>query len=77
MPFSPEVMLLLTILVPAGAVLGILATDRSPNVREGVTIVASLILIALVTSLYNLVSSGSRRTARTGALSRALLKFFD
>jgi multicomponent Na+:H+ antiporter subunit D len=59
MPFSPEVLLLLTILVPAGAVLGILATDRSPNVREGVTIVASLILIALVTSLYNLVSSGT------------------
>ncbi|MEE4137495.1 MAG: proton-conducting transporter membrane subunit, partial [Desulforhopalus sp.] len=59
MPFSPEVMLLLTILVPAGAVLGILAADRSPNVREGVTIVASLILIALVTSLYNLLSSGA------------------
>ncbi|MBU1565237.1 MAG: monovalent cation/H+ antiporter subunit D family protein [Proteobacteria bacterium] len=58
MQLSPELMLLMTILVPAGAVLGILATDRYPNLREGITIAASLVLIYLVSSLYGIVSDG-------------------
>lgn len=58
MQFSPELMMLLTLLVPAIAVLGISAADRSPNLREGVTITASLIVIFLVSSLYFRVSQG-------------------
>jgi multicomponent Na+:H+ antiporter subunit D len=55
---SPEMMLLLTILVPLVAVPGILAVGRFPNLREGVSLAASLILIFLVTSLYGLTSGG-------------------
>lgn len=55
---SPELMLLLTILVPLAAVPGIVAVGHNPNLREGVSLAASLILIVLVTSLYGLVSGG-------------------
>jgi multicomponent Na+:H+ antiporter subunit D len=58
MQFSPELMMLLTLLVPAIAVLGIAAADRSPNFREGITITASLVVIFLVSSLYFRVSQG-------------------
>ena len=50
-------MLLLTMLVPAVAVIAIIAADRYPNLREGVTITASLILIYLVSSLYGVTKS--------------------
>ncbi len=56
---SPELMLLLTILVPACAVPAILATGFSANLREGVTITASLLLIVLVSSLYGTVDDGT------------------
>ncbi len=52
-------MLLLTMLVPAGSVPAIIAARRHPNVREGVTIVASLIVIYLVSSLYTVISGGT------------------
>ena len=51
-------MLLMTILVPALAVFGILAARRYPNLRESVTIAASCILIYLVSSLYSVTSAG-------------------
>lgn len=38
--------------VPALAVPGILVTGSTPNIREGVTITASIVLILLVTNLY-------------------------
>ncbi len=58
MQLSPELMLLMTILVPALAVIGILATSHSPNLREGITLTASVILIYLVSSLYSIIKGG-------------------
>jgi len=45
-------------LIPLGAVAGIVAARRYPNPREAVTIGASLVLIYLVSSLYGLTKSG-------------------
>ena len=56
---SPELMLVLTLVVPAAAVIGIVAFDSFPNRREGVTIAASLVLIFLVSRLYALVKGGA------------------
>jgi multicomponent Na+:H+ antiporter subunit D len=58
MQLSPEQMLLSAILVPALAVLGIIVTGRWPNLREGVSIVAGLLLIYLVSSLYQVIAAG-------------------
>ena len=58
MLFSPELTLLMTILVPAFAVIPIFAADRHPNLREGVTISTSVIVIYLVSSLYSFTKSG-------------------
>ena len=60
MQLSPELTLILTILVPACAVLGIIATGSLPNLRECVTITASIVLICLVTSLYKLTGQGTQ-----------------
>jgi multicomponent Na+:H+ antiporter subunit D len=62
MPFSPESMLLMTMVVPALAVIGILAAHRSPNLREGITLTASIILICLVSSLYSHLKAGETIT---------------
>ena len=59
MQLSPELILLLTMLVPAAAVIGIIATGAYPNLRETVTISASLVLIYLVSSLYFQVKNGA------------------
>lgn len=56
---SPEWMLVLTLVVPALAVIGIVAAGPFPNLREGVTITASLVLIVLVSWLYALVKGGA------------------
>ena len=58
MPATPETLLLLTMLVPLLAIPLIIASNRQPNLREGVTITASIVLIYLVTKLYLLVQSG-------------------
>lgn len=58
MPATPETLLLLTILVPLLAVPLIVASNRMPNLREGMTITASIVLIYLVTKLYMFVQSG-------------------
>lgn len=55
---APELMLQLTILVPVLAIAGIVATGRSENLRESVSIVASLIVLWLVISLYNTHKAG-------------------
>ena len=59
MQFAPETMLLLTILIPLLAVFGILATGRYPNLREGVTLTTSVILIFIVVRLYKTVLLGN------------------
>ena len=59
MTIGAESMLLLTMLVPLGAVFGIVATGSRPNLRETVTIGASLVLIYLVSSLYSLTGGGA------------------
>jgi multicomponent Na+:H+ antiporter subunit D len=59
MQLSPELILLLTMLVPAVAVIGIVATGPFPNLREGVTITASILLIFLVSSLYTSLQNGA------------------
>lgn len=56
---APELMLQLTMLVPVLAIAGILITGRSENVREAVSIVASLIVLWLVVSLYGHHQAGT------------------
>jgi multicomponent Na+:H+ antiporter subunit D len=55
---SPELLMILTILIPAAAVLGIVAADRSPNIREAVTLSAGVILLVLVLILYRITAAG-------------------
>ena len=69
-------MLLLTMLVPAGSVLAIIATRRHPNVREGVTIVASLTVIYLVSTLYTVISGGTNVELRGPELFGGLMIAF-
>ncbi len=52
MSLSLETMLQLTIILPLLATLGIAATGRNPNLREGVTIVTSLAVLYCVINLY-------------------------
>ncbi|MBL4940663.1 MAG: monovalent cation/H+ antiporter subunit D family protein [Colwellia sp.] len=52
MNLSLELMLQLTIIIPFLATLAIVATGHKPNLREGVTITACLVLIYLVVNLY-------------------------
>lgn len=57
---SPEALVLLTLLAPVvGAVL-IAVTGRSPNLREGVTLVTSAVLLAGVALLTTQVLGGAR-----------------
>lgn len=56
---APELMLQLTMLVPILAIAGIIITGRSENVREAVSIVASLIVLYLVFSLYSHFKAGT------------------
>ena len=58
MALSAEMMLMLTMVVPVAAVGGIVAAHKLPNIREAVTITASLMLIYLVTSLYGISKAG-------------------
>ncbi|XPF93569.1 monovalent cation/H+ antiporter subunit D family protein [Colwellia sp. RE-S-Sl-9] len=58
MNLSLELMLQLTIIIPFLATLAIAATGKWPNVRESVTIAASLALIFLVVNLYQGLSAG-------------------
>ncbi len=58
MEWAPETMLFMTMLVPALAVIGIIATGDKPNLREGVTLTASCIVIYFVSNLYVVVKGG-------------------
>lgn len=56
---SPELTMQLIMIIPALAVAGIFAANRLPNVREAVSIGASLVVLALVLSLYGSFKSGA------------------
>ncbi|HJN48975.1 MAG: monovalent cation/H+ antiporter subunit D family protein [Pseudomonadales bacterium] len=56
--FSPDTMLVLTLSIPLTAALGITLLGRYPNIREGVTLAASVLLLYLVASLYDATQSG-------------------
>ncbi|MDJ0622902.1 MAG: proton-conducting transporter membrane subunit [Desulfocapsaceae bacterium] len=77
MSSAPETLLLLTMLVPLFAVPLIIVTYRLPNLREGVTITASIILIYLVSSLYLIVQSGTSVTYFGPALFPGLRLTFE
>lgn len=55
---TPETLLTAVILLPLLIAAGIAATGKFPNVREGVTIIGSIALFAIVIQLAMLVSSG-------------------
>lgn len=74
---APETLLILTILVPLFAVPGIIAANRFPNRREGVTITASIILIYLVITLYGLVQNGTSIAIKGPALFPGLHLSFE
>ncbi len=58
MNLSLETMLQLSIILPVLATLGIIATGRKPNLREGVTIATSLVLLYFVFKLYKGILDG-------------------
>ena len=76
MNLMPETMLLLTLLVPAVAVIPIIAADRYPDLREGVTITAGLILIYIVSSLYSITKSGAEAVLTSPELFSGLVLDF-
>jgi multicomponent Na+:H+ antiporter subunit D len=51
-------LLVLALLIPLLAIPGIIAAYRVPNVREGVTLVAGLLLLAVVTAIYRAYETG-------------------
>ena len=59
MSISLESMLQLSIVMPVLAVIGIVATGSKPNLREGVTISTSLLLLYFVIQLYQGVKQGT------------------
>lgn len=64
-------------LVPLLAVPGIVAMNRFPNLREGVTIAASIILIYLVGSLYGVFHGGKQVALTSAALLPGLTLSFE
>jgi len=58
MSISLETMLQLSIIMPVLAVVGIVATGRKPDLREGVTISTSLVLLYFVIQLYQGLKQG-------------------
>ena len=59
MSISLESMLQLSVVMPVLAVIGIVATGSKPNLREGVTISTSLLLLYFVIQLYQGVKQGA------------------
>jgi len=58
MSISLETILQLSIILPMFAVVGIVATGRKPDLREGVTISTSLVLLYFVIKLYQGIKQG-------------------
>jgi len=64
MSISLETMLQLCIILPLLATVGIAATGRNSNLREGVTIVTSLVVLYLVINLYLGLKAGEKITVQ-------------
>ncbi|MDZ7747881.1 MAG: monovalent cation/H+ antiporter subunit D family protein [Halofilum sp. (in: g-proteobacteria)] len=62
LPWSPETAILLSLLVPAAAAIGIDLAGRWPNLRESVTLVAAVALFGVVATLLPPVLAGERPT---------------
>jgi len=58
MPFAPEIVMQLTMAIPFLAIAGILLADRHENLREAVSIGAGILVLLLVSSLYQTFKSG-------------------
>ena len=74
---APEVLIILTMVIPAAAVVGIVAAHRSPNLREAVTLAASTILIILVVSLYRITGSGASASVSLFEILPGLSIYFN
>ena len=55
---APDNLMLAALLTPLIGVLGIWLCGRMPNVREGVTLLSSLVLLYLVAQLLPIVLAG-------------------
>lgn len=69
MSYGPEMAIALLMLIPLAAALLIPIVGRSPNLREGVTFVAGLLLLANVIYLCGLVASGARPELLIGSFA--------
>jgi multicomponent Na+:H+ antiporter subunit D len=70
MSYGPEMALALMMLIPlAAAILIPIVGGRSPNLREGVTFVAALLLLGNVIYLCSLVASGARPELLIGSFA--------
>ena len=70
MSISLETMLQLSIIMPVLAVVGIVATGRKPDLREGVTISTSLVLLYFVIQLYQALSKVKASACNGGRFYR-------
>lgn len=77
MTLSLQTMLQLTIILPILATLGIVATGRRPNLREGISITTSLVVLYFVINLYQGLLSGESITANWGELLPGLAVSFS
>ncbi len=69
MSYGPEMAIALLMLIPLAAAVLIPIVGRSPNLREGVTFVAGLLLLANVIYLCGLVASGARPELLIGSFA--------
>lgn len=69
MSYGPEMAIALLMLIPLAAALLIPIVGRSPNLREGVTFVAGLLLLANVIYLCGLVAGGARPELLIGSFA--------
>lgn len=69
MSYGPEMAIALLMLIPLAAAVLIPIFGRSPNLREGVTFVAGLLLLANVIYLCGLVASGARPELLIGSFA--------
>ncbi|GLQ22747.1 cation:proton antiporter [Algimonas ampicilliniresistens] len=69
MSYGPEMAIALLMLIPLAAAVLIPIVGRSPNLREGVTFVAGLLLLANVIYLCGLVAGGARPELLIGSFA--------
>ena len=65
---TPEMTILLAVVVPLTGAVGIALTGRSPNLREGVTLATATLLMVLVWSLFPAVMGGDRPAVVLGTM---------